>query len=192
MLLTALAVFDRSGADTGVFKPMAQILRTALPRFHAAVPARPERAVFVGTGPLAYAAREAALKVMELSAGATPALWDSTLGFRHGPKSFVTDDTLIAVFVSSDADTARYDMDLAEELRGQFPKARVITIGQGCDVGLDMPYGDTRGAPLAIAFAQIAGVLWSGQMGLDVDDPFVGRGTLSRVVAGVQLYPVSQ
>ena len=192
MLLTALAVFDQSGTDIGVLKAMAQILRTALPRFHAAVPTRPARAVFVGTGPLAYAAREAALKVMELSAGATPALWDSTLGFRHGPKSFVTDDTLIAVFVSSDADTARYDIDLADELRSQFPKAQVITIGAGCDIGIDMPYGDTWGAPLAISFAQIAAVVWSAQMGLDVDDPFVGRGTLSRVVAGVRLYPVSR
>ena len=158
MLLTALAVFDRSGTDIDVLEPMAQILQTARPRFYAAVPARPERAVFVGKGPLAYAAREAALKVMDPSAGATPALWGSTLGFRHGPKSFGTDGTLITVFVSSETHTARYDPDLAQELRDQFPKAQVITIGAGCDIGLDMPCGDTWGAPLAIAFAQIAGV----------------------------------
>tara|TARA_R110002051_G_scaffold137753_2_gene210262 strand:- start:14408 stop:15601 length:1194 start_codon:yes stop_codon:yes gene_type:complete len=191
MLLTALAVFDQSGTDIGALKQMAKTLREALPRFHAALPAVPARAVFVGAGPLAFAAREAALKVMELSAGAIPALWDSTLGFRHGPKSFVTDDTLITVFLSHDADTVRYDLDLAQELRHQFPKAQVITIGAGGDIGLDMPNGDTWGAPLAIAFAQVAGVFWSTQMGLDVDDPFVGRSTLSRVVSGVQLYPVT-
>lgn len=191
MLLSALAVFDRSSADIAVLKQMAATLKAALPRFQADLPAAPARAVFVGTGPLAYAAREAALKVMELSAGAIPALWDSTLGFRHGPKSFVTDDTLITVFLSHDADIARYDLDLAAELGVQFPNAQVVTVGTGGDIAVDMSCGDTWGAALAIAFSQVAGVVWSAELGLNVDDPFAGRGTLSRVVAGVQLYPVT-
>ena len=191
MLLSALAIFDRSGRGAASFAPLADALQDALPRFAAALPALPARAVFVGAGPLTYAAREAALKVMELSAGAIPALWDSTLGFRHGPKSFVTDDTLICVFVSSDPDVARYDLDLVTELRAQFPKARVLTIGAGADVPVDAAQGDTWSAPFMITFAQVAGVVWSQALGLNVDDPFIGRGTLSRVVAGVKLYPVA-
>ena len=48
-----------------------------------------------------------------------------------------------------------------------------------------------KGAPVAIAFAQIAGVLWAADLGLNVDDPFAGQGTLSRVVSGVTLYQVA-
>ena len=39
--------------------------------------------------------------------------------------------------------------------------------------------------------AQVTGVMWSGALGLNVDNPFVGQGTLSRVVDGVKLYPVT-
>jgi tagatose-6-phosphate ketose/aldose isomerase len=143
--------------------------------------------VFVGAGPLAFAAREAALKVMELSAGRIPALWDSTLGFRHGPKSFVHGATDIWVFLSAEAHAARYDADLVAELRGQFPASRVTAVGPGGDV--DMP---TDGAQvvLPVVLAQMLAVVWSDALGLPVDDPFAGQGTLSRVVSGVTLYPV--
>lgn len=181
MLLSALAIFDPANRNPMI--ALGNLLKDALPHYASTIPKAPKRAVFVGAGSLAYSAREAALKVMELSAGAIPALWDSTLGFRHGPKSFVTDDTFITVFVSSDPATARYDRDLVTELRAQFPKVTVHTI--------DVPIDDAWGAPIAIAFAQIAGVMWSSQLGLNVDDPFIGRGTLSRVVAGVKLYPVT-
>jgi tagatose-6-phosphate ketose/aldose isomerase len=117
-------------------------------------------------------------------------LWDSTLGFRHGPKSFVTDDTLITVFTSPDAPTAQYDADLIAELRAQFPKARVQVLAPDSDPAIAMPFGPVWAAPICVAAAQVAAVLWSESLGLNVDDPFKGRGTLSRVVAGVKLYPV--
>ena len=188
MLMTALAIFDVGAVPERmitVADNVEALLATLSPG-----PA-PERAVYVGSGPLAYVAREAALKVMELSAGEIPALWDSTLGFRHGPKSFVTDGTLITVFVSSDADAARYDHDLAKELRAQFPKARIQTIGAKCDVDIVMPDGDVWGAAAAIVPAQVAGAIWAQELGYNVDNPFEGQGTLSRVVAGVKLYPVA-
>lgn len=79
MLLTALAVFDKSGS-IGRLEPLSADLSRLLPQFeaHARTVRRPERVVFVGSGALAFAAREAALKVMELAAGQIPALWDST------------------------------------------------------------------------------------------------------------------
>ena len=43
---------------------------------------------------------------------------------------------------------------------------------------------------LPVVLAQVLAVVWSDRMGLSVDDPFAGLGTLSRVVAGVKLYPV--
>lgn len=187
MLLTALALFDAPCDVPARFNALADQLEGLLPQFGTP---RPDRAVYVGSGPLAFAAREAALKVMELTAGQTPALWDSSLGFRHGPKSFVRDVTAITVFSSPQAPTNAYDTDLVTELRAQFPDARVTNIGPEGDIAIDMPFGTAWAAPLCIASAQIDGVKWAADLDLNVDDPFTGQGTLSRVVSGVKLHGV--
>ncbi|PVA06754.1 SIS domain-containing protein [Thalassorhabdomicrobium marinisediminis] len=188
MLLTALALFDASCDVPARFGALADQLEALLPTLGTP---RPARAVYVGSGALTYAAREAALKVMELTAGQTPALWDSALGFRHGPKSFVRDDTAITVFTSPQQPTAAYEADLLAELRAQFPRARVTSVGAGGEIDIAMPYGPAWAAPLCIAAAQIDSVRWAADLGLNVDDPFAGQGTLSRVVSGVTLYPVA-
>lgn len=190
MLLTALAVFDAAaplGSIPVRLETLARELDTLLPVFHGAALGRgyPARAVFVGSGPLAFAAREAALKVMELSSGQIPALWDSTLGFRHGPKSFVLPGTDIWVFPSSEGHTRAYDDDLVAELRAQYPQAAVTA------VPVPQPFGDLWSVPLYVALAQVLGVVWSDALGLSVDDPFAGQGTLSRVVSGVRLHKVA-
>jgi tagatose-6-phosphate ketose/aldose isomerase len=190
MLLTAAAVFDHGLApvDTAArFATLAETLDTLLPIFtaQAAATRRPSRAVFLGSGPLAFAAREAALKVMELAAGQIPALWDSTLGFRHGPKSFTTPETDLWLFRSSDPHTRAYDEDLLAELRTQYP-ASLITAPE-----VLLPYTDLWSAPLYVALAQVLAVTWSDVLGLNVDDPFAGQGTLTRVVSGVKLHPVT-
>ena len=191
MLLTALALFDPE-PPMDAPPQLADALERLLPHFATRVAEEtvPERIVFLGTGPMAYAAREAALKVMELSAGRIAGLWDSTLGFRHGPKSFVGAGTRIVLFTSGEAQAGLYEADLADELSYQFPGAGLATIGPGAefDAGLEMP--DVWLTPIAVAFAQVAGVLWAEALGLNVDDPFKGQGTLSRVVSGVTLYPV--
>lgn len=191
MLLTALAVFDLAAPDGSIpvrMQALARELDTLLPVYHGAAMGRPHpaRAVFVGSGALAFAAREAALKVMELSAGQIPALWDSTLGFRHGPKSFVLPGTEIWVFPSSDPHTRAYDDDLVAELRQQYPGAAITA------VPVPQPFGDVWSVPLYVALAQVLGVVWSDALGLPVDDPFAGQGTLSRVVAGVRLHKVAR
>ena len=189
MLLTGLALFDAPCDVPTRLNALADQLEQLFAKFTAG--ARPERVVYVGAGPLAFAAREAALKVMELSAGQVPALWDSTLGFRHGPKAFVIDATDITIFTSPNAPTKQYDADLANELRVQFPEANVETIGPDGDIDISMPFGPAWAAPMCIAAAQIRGVTWSQSLGLNADNPFAGQSTLSRVVCDVKLYPVT-
>jgi tagatose-6-phosphate ketose/aldose isomerase len=188
MLLTALSIFDISGSISQI-EPVSTQLSGLLPQFvdFAKAARCPDRVVFLGSGALTYAAREAALKVMELAAGQIPALWDSTLGFRHGPKSFVRDATDIWVFGSDDPHTARYDMDLIGELRSQFPRSITTLVGPSGDLAVP-----TRGCGiiLPVVLAQVMAVVWSDGLGLSVDDPFAGQGTLSRVVSGVRLYPI--
>ena len=188
MLLTALAVFDVDCDLPSRLGRLANQFSTFLPTYE--IMARnwqiPDRLVFLGAGPLGFAARESALKVMELTAGRVSALWDSTLGFRHGPKSFVRDRTDIVVFMSPDPHAVRYDTDLVSELRQQYPRANVTPLTH------DLPYGAAWGAPLFVGLAQVLAVVWSDRLGLNVDDPFSGQGTLSRVVSGVKLYPVAR
>ena len=85
MLLTALALFDAPCDLPNRMTALAKQLDDVLSKF-AAGP-RPDRVVYVGAGPLAFAAREAALKVMELSAGQFPhcgiARWDFAMGQKH-------------------------------------------------------------------------------------------------------------
>lgn len=189
MLLTALALFDSRCDASSRLRTLSTQMAGLLNSY--AAQAAPARAVYVGTGSLAFAAREAALKVMELSAGQIPALWDSTLGFRHGPKSFVVAGTALTVFTRTEHPACAYEQDLIDELRAQFPECSVTAIGPGGDIDIPHSFGAAWAAPLMIATAQINAVAWSAELGLDVDDPFSGAGTLSRVVSGVQLYPVS-
>lgn len=189
MLYTALACLgggNRTAAVTG-----AAEAALALPLDAFGLETTPERVVFLGAGPLKAAAREACLKILELTAGRVATLWDSPLGFRHGPKSFVTGDCRVVLFKSAHPLSRAYDDDLEAELRRQFPDASVASVGgidSGADVTLPLTDQDAWNVPVMVIPAQIAGVTWADRLGLNVDDPFEGRGNLTRVVSGVTLY----
>lgn len=189
MVITAAMILSDRG-PAAFAELAASVDLDRLTEVAAATP-RPKRAVFVGSGSLAFAAREAALKVMELAAGQIPALWDSCLGFRHGPKSFVMPGTRIFAFLSTDAHTRRYDDDLVAELRDQFGADTVTSLGAGGDVSCPAALDDDLLIGLwGLVLAQLLAVHWSAALGLNIDDPFAGAGTLTRVVSGVTLYPI--
>ena len=187
MLLSALACL--SPFDAAQTLPRLADFASALLSDPAlAEIARPDRAIFLGSGALTGAARESALKVLELTAGRTMTLWDSALGFRHGPKAAVNGSTHVFVMLHPDRQTARYDADIAAEIRAQFPAAKVTTIGPGGDIALAVT-GDARAdAPLYVLPSQVLSARWSADLGCPVDDPFAGQ-NLSRVVSGVNFYP---
>ena len=192
MLLTAIGIFDDGAVLDELLPALAQEFDSLLPAFCDLAQARPERIVYVGSGPLAFAAREAALKTLELSAGQIPALWDSTLGFRHGPKSFVQPGTQIVVFRASHPQAKLYDADLVEELGQKFPDNPIISLGPSGDIETLSFAHDLWAVPLAVGLAQVVSIYWSHQLGLNVDDPFAGQGTLSRVVSNVRIHEVAQ
>ncbi|MCQ1571631.1 SIS domain-containing protein [Neorhizobium galegae] len=191
MLLSALACIDTKADVATNLGRLADKASALLPALQAMTPQRPDRVVFLGSGALKGVARESALKVLELTAGQTMTSWDSTLGFRHGPKAVITGHDLIVVMIHPDAHTALYDWDVAREIKAQYQDAKVLTLGgEGCDVDLRI-IGDARWeAPLYVLAAQIWAVAWSNDLSLNIDNPFAGQGNLSRVVSGVTLYPV--
>jgi tagatose-6-phosphate ketose/aldose isomerase len=158
-----------------------------------------ERVVYLGSHIFKGLAREAALKLLELTDGAMIAAYDSPLGFRHGPKTIVNDRTLVAIFLSNDAYTRRYDLDLLEEIwrdarhGGLFAicgndegmpagvdRMLIAAMADAADVDLLFPF---IAAPQIFAFEQAIG------LGLSPDKPNVS-GTVNRVVQGVRIHPV--
>ena len=192
MLYTALGIFDRTTDFAAALPALGEELDRHVSNWAAAVPEMPERIVFFGIGPLAQAARESGLKVLELTAGAVATSWESTLGFRHGPKSFINENTLVVAYMSSSEPGRQYDLDLVAEVRRQYPKTPLITVGQDADVTIDMSRGDLWSAPVVVAYAQTLATIWSHRMELNVDDPFAGQGTLTRVVQDVTLHGLDQ
>lgn len=158
-----------------------------------------DRVVYLGSGLFQGLAREAALKLGELTNGAVATCFDSPLGFRHGPKTFITDKTLVMVFVSNDPLTRQYDHDLLEELRQDGCAARIIEVAArrrepqapdtllvpgmsaASDIDLLWPY---------VAVAQIYAFNASRALGLSPDSPNK-QGTVNRVVQGVRIHSIT-
>jgi tagatose-6-phosphate ketose/aldose isomerase len=145
------------------------------------------RIVYLGAGPLEALAREAALKVLELSGGRILALANTPLGFRHGPKAVLDRDTLVVLFRSQHAHARRYDEDLLNELRRDDVASAVLAV-DGRVLGAPEALPDPWLAPCLVIFAQVLALHHSRRLGLTPDNPFPD-GTVNRVVQGVTIHP---
>lgn len=173
------------------------LLETMPPRIDDLVARRFARTVYLGSCGLAGLASEAALKLLELTDGAVAAISNSPLGFRHGPKTFLTRNTLVVTFLSNNPLTRRYDLDLARELKADGIAGRVLVLSapRGDLDGLDalvVPGLESAGdAELAFAYlvvAQLYAFQMSIALGCTPDNPSAS-GAVNRVVKGVTIYP---
>jgi tagatose-6-phosphate ketose/aldose isomerase len=155
-------------------------------------------AVFLGSGSRLGAAREAALKMLEMTAGRVAATADTFLGLRHGPMSGVHDDTLVVCFLASDPITRSYELDLIRELNRKGLGARLIVgdrvppdVVRHEDIVLDCRGLAQAGDELATVTDAIAGQLLALfrclAMGLRPDAPSTAN-VISRVVEDFALY----
>jgi tagatose-6-phosphate ketose/aldose isomerase len=155
----------------------------------------PARFVALASSPLFGAAREAWLKVLEMTAGRVAPLVETYLGVRHGPLSFLQPDTLVLCFVSSDPARRRYEMDLVAELRAKGLGKLIALAPQDVDGSLfDQVISSEASAlpdylrtPAEIVFPQLLAFHLSLRVGLDPDSPSPG-GVINRVVQGVRIY----
>ncbi|MGF1904196.1 SIS domain-containing protein [Aliivibrio salmonicida] len=155
------------------------------------------RVIYLGSGGLKGLAQESALKLLELTAGKVVGCFDSPLGFRHGPKSIVNNETMIIVFISNDPYTRQYDLDLLAELRRDNIAKKVIAITaqvndvvaddnvirvpmmeNASDVELVFPY---------MLFAQMYAFHRAITVGNTPDNP-CPTGEVNRVVQGVTIH----
>lgn len=154
------------------------------------------RVTYLGSGSFVGLAQEAQLKILELAHGLVATSWDSCMGYRHGPKSFVDDKTIVFVYMNNDEYTRQYDLDILNEINGDQIAAKTIAIQQDGTTKFDGTSFTLAGEALpegylALPFvmvAQVISLLNSVRVGNTPDTPSPS-GTVNRVVKGVTIHP---
>lgn len=200
MLLSALMVFDKKDGEekekiVNLISSMGKKVLAREEEIEKIINLDFDRVVYLGSGSLKALTREAQLKILELTAGKITTCFDSSMGFRHGPKSFVDTKTLVFDFVSNNEYTQKYDIDIINEIHydkvakiivaitkdglvGDFPQFSFGEKTELDDVYLAFPY---------IMFAQTVSVMASLKVKNLPDTPSA-NGTVNRVVKGVIIH----
>ena len=160
------------------------------------------RVVFLGSSPQFGATREAALKMLEMSSGRITTMYESFLGLRHGPMSFIHDDTLVVCQLSSDPTARAYELDLLFELdRKHLGLSKLIvgenvpaTVVRSGDEVIQCPgmskLGDAESATVYVVVCQLLAFFRCLEEGLHPDSPSEG-GVISRVVESFPLHTLT-
>lgn len=198
-----IANIGRIDQDVPLIKEVADCVEKAMAKYQDAIEKLAsrnfKRAIFLGSGPLKGVAEECRLKLQELTDGAVMCAYDSFLGFRHGPKAVVKEDSLMVYLVSPNPAVRRYELDLIRQVKANN---NVVANLVACfskdgleegDYDLCVETGITPSMPAcygAVSYAfvgQMLGMFKSVNIGLCPDSPSIS-GNISRVVEGVTLY----
>lgn len=198
LVLAGLALAHQSALSQWL-PSISEHVRESLPRLESLAQSLasnpPDRFVVLTCAELAPLAREACLKVLEMTAGRIVSLAETFLGFRHGPMSFLRHDSLVLCVLSADPHKRRYEEDLLMELRHKR-LGQLIVVGQP-----DMPVAlaqvsvpamapgvpDYLRTPFEIVFPQLLAYHLSLASNLDPDNPSP-EGVITRVVEDFQLH----
>ncbi|MBZ2023972.1 SIS domain-containing protein [Streptococcus sanguinis] len=205
MMLTALLVFERAELAQKEAKvaAMLQLSQDVLGRVadvQQLVDLDFSRVIYLGAGPFFGLAHEAQLKILELTAGQIATMYESPVGFRHGPKSLINQDTVVLVFGSADAYTKAYDLDLVREVAGDGIVRRLVLLTdreeqlEGVEqvvLSTQEPLGDSYRIFPYIVYAQLFALLSSLKVKNRPDTPSP-TGTVNRVVQGVIIHPLGK
>ena len=206
---TNMVVFGQCLAHTwslGDYKPILDLMITAAtPLLDVAAEVamlasqRGSRQVYmIGSGALAAIAKEASLKVLEMSGGQVKTISHSSLGLRHGPMAGLDRNTDLVCFLSSQRPRIQYEIDLLREIQRKQITACCTVIGLESDREIAAPVCDTflpiQGSfadiyrpPVDVIFGQILGLYCSMSLGLRPDAPSP-QGVISRVVSDFTIY----
>lgn len=202
MTLTALLVFDSlsDGEKDEIVKTIRRMGESVIQRealINKIVAVDFDRIIYLGSGGFEGLAREAQLKVLELTAGKMATAFDSSLGFRHGPKSFVNENAIVFCFVSNQPYTRKYDLDMLKELKLDQIARSIYAIAVEGDNNYsgDIFQFDRQGAGVPDAYlslpyvmvGQTIALLAAIKVGNKPDTPSP-TGTVNRVVKGVTIH----
>ncbi len=158
------------------------------------------RAIFLGSGELKGIAEECHLKLQELTDGKVVCKFDSFLGFRHGPKAVIDNNTILIYLFSSDEHVVQYEKDLVEQINKNNQVVAQIAVSMNKSVSIsnhkfdlemlidnpDKVLKDYVCIPYVL-IGQLLGFYKSLSLGMNPDNPSVS-GNISRVVEGVVIY----
>lgn len=197
MLLSALLIFDERNDKKELVEELSSTAEKILAdadKIEELVDFDFDRIIYLGSGPLYKLTNEARLKVLELTAGEVASLYESSMGFRHGPKSFVDEKTLIVSFISSNEYTRGYDLDILNEIAADKIAPKVIALAntdiEGHFDKLVYENNVDNDAYLALPYvivAQLISLITSLRVGNTPDNPSKS-GTVNRVVKGVTIH----
>ena len=202
MMLSAMLIFDNLDEDKeksyiDAITAMGNNVISREEEIRNLIDKEFDRVVYLGSGCLCGLTQEAQLKLLELTAGKIATGYDSAMGFRHGPKSFINENTLIFVFTSNDEYTRKYDLDVLEEINGDKIAKLTCAISvnkeqnfSGEKFEFDAKYEELPDLYLAfpyVLFAQTVSLLTSVKVGNTPDTPSPS-GTVNRVVKGVIIH----
>ena len=157
------------------------------------------RVLFLGSGPRFSAARESALKMLEMTGGAVTTMPETYLGVRHGPMSYIHPDTLVVCFFSSDTTLRAYETDLLRELDQKNLGLAKLIVGESIpkdvvrqdDVAIECKglarLGDANAALIDVLVGQLLAFFRCLDMGLRPDSPSEA-GVINRVVQTFTLH----
>ncbi len=202
MMLTALLVFDKTDLVTKEEKisaliALSQEMLDSAAAIQKMVSLDYNRVIYLGAGPFFGLAHEAQLKILELTAGQVATMYESPIGFRHGPKSLVNEETVVVVFSSTDTYTKLYDLDLVREVAGDEIACKVILLTDQKEnlenveqVILSSQYlvDDVYRVFPYIVYGQLFALLTALKVKNRPDTPSP-TGTVNRVVQGVIIHP---
>ncbi|WP_440873673.1 SIS domain-containing protein [Thalassotalea sp. PLHSN55] len=189
MLVSTLCIFSAEAKQLEKAAAAAEhFLAQGIANVKSQALANIDRLVFLGAGGLQGIAKEAALKVLELTAGKVISYYESPLGFRHGPKSLVDSSTEIIFFSSTNAYTKQYDQDLLAELIRDQQAANIIKL-DGSSFGGFTDLDDVWAGLPYIVYCQVFSFFKSINANITPDNP-CPTGEVNRVVQGVTLYPL--
>lgn len=202
MLLTAVLVFDEietletKESYVSYLSEIGQDIIGRVGDLKVLVDLDFNRLVYLGSGALAALTREAQLKVLELTAGKIATMFDSSMGFRHGPKSFVDENTIVINFIHNDPYTRQYDVDLLEEVYSDQIALKTLAIaqkgepvfsGESFELLSDIILPEVYLALADVLVAQTISLLASIKVKNTPDTPSAS-GTVNRVVKGVTIH----
>lgn len=144
-----------------------------------------ENAVYLGSRARYGAAREAALKMLEMTDGEVPTFAESFLGLRHGPMCALRQTSLLVGFLSPEEPHRSYERDLLNELADKGIRPRTLLVGRGAHVDSDLR--DDDAILLDVVVGQLLGFFRSLALGLRPDAPSAS-GVISRVVRKFDLH----
>ncbi|HRH44995.1 MAG TPA: SIS domain-containing protein [Pyrinomonadaceae bacterium] len=179
----------RTGAEN--FSKIADVAQTISQNVY-------QRICFLGSGALKAVADESALKVLELSGGYFSVMSESFLGLRHGPLSWLNQDSLVVGFVSNGPEKQKIELGLLAELKRKDTVKHILAIlpnelfnvsgiaDFAINLNISNNLTDFYCPPIEILFAQILGLFSSLHQSLHPDSPSKD-GKIKRVVSEINV-----